>query len=232
MPTAEKTAAIEQLQERIDSAAAIFLADFTGLNVEEMTDLRRKCRAEGVTFQVIKNTLAIKATRALDLGELEPHLKGPTAMAVSLEDPTSPARILMDFHKEHEKPQVKLGFVDGKVLSADEVKALAKLPTRDQLISQVMQLAQAPAQGFVGVLNAVMSELVRTVDAVREAKEKGTTPAGAGEADAEAKAGDVTAEAEAGPEVPVDEQAEESKDPEVATETQKTEDQTDQREES
>jgi len=195
MPTAQKTATIEQLQGTFDKAAAIFLADFTGLNVAQMTELRRRCRAEGVHFQVVKNTLAVKASRALELGDLAPHFHGPTALAVSVGDPISPARILVDFHKQHEKPQVKLGFVEGRVLGPEEVHALAKLPTRDQLISQVMQLAQAPAQGFVGVLNALLSKVVRTVDAVRDGMEKGTIPArGAGQAEpAAAKAGDVKA---------------------------------------
>jgi large subunit ribosomal protein L10 len=208
MPTAEKTAAIEQLQETIEKAASIYLADFTGLNVEQITDLRRKCRAEGVSFQVVKNTLAIKASRAVDREQLTEHFRGPTAMAVSVDDPTAPARILVDFHKVHEKPQVKLGFVDGRVLDADEVKKLASLPTRDQLISQVMQLAQAPAQGFVGVLNALMSQVVRTVDAVRDGKEKGTiaapaaAEAEAAPAEAKAEAGDVKAEEAAGSDAP------------------------------
>lgn len=207
MPTAEKTAAIEQLQETIDKATSILLADFTGLNVEQMTALRRRCRAEGVSFQVVKNTLAIKASRAADLEELTGHFHGPTAMAASVDDPTAPARILVGFQKEHEKPKVRVGYVDGRVLDAEEVRKLATLPTRDQLISQVMQLAQAPAQGFVGVLNALLSQLVRTVDAVREGKEKGTiaapaaAKAEAAPARAEAEAGDVKAE-EAGPEAP------------------------------
>jgi large subunit ribosomal protein L10 len=216
----------------------MFLADFTGLNVAQMTDLRRKCRAEGVTFQVVKNTLAIRAARALELGQLEEHFRGPTAMAVSLDDPTSPARILVDFHKEHEKPQVKLGFVDGRVLAADEVKALAKLPTRDQLISQVMQLAQSPAQGFVGVLNALLSELVRTVDAVRDGMEKGTVPAGgAGEAAAapeavSAAANDVKAEEGAGGSDAPDEPRRESQEPGAAEEGSTEDSKTDQSEEA
>ena len=217
MPTAEKTAAIEQLQETIDKATSIFLADFTGLNVEQMTALRRKCRAEGVSFHVVKNTLAIKASRAADLEQLTAHFAGPTALAVSVDDPTSPARILIDFQKVHEKPQVKMGYVDGRVLDADEVKRLAALPTRDQLISQVMQLAQAPAQGFVGVLNALLSQVVRTVDAVREGKEKGTiaAPAAAKAEAAPAKAaeaGDVKAE-EAGSDAPAQTETEGSTDP-------------------
>jgi large subunit ribosomal protein L10 len=222
MPTAQKSAVIEQLQETFDGAAAIFLADFTGLNVEKITDLRRKCRENGVHFQVIKNTLAIKAMRKLSLNELEEHFQGPTALAVSTEDPTSPARVLIDFQKEHEKPQVKLGFVDGRVLNADEVKALANLPTRDQLIAQVMQLALAPAQNFVGVLNEVLSKLVRTVDAVRDGKEKGTIASAeaADEASAETTAepasepsAEATAEADGGADAESEETTEAEESP-------------------
>lgn len=179
MPTAEKTAAIEQLKETFEGAAAIFLADFTGLNVEKMTALRRKCREAGVEFSIVKNTLAIKATQGTALSDLQPHFKGPTALATSTEDPTAPARVLMDFHKEHKRPEVKLGFVDGQIISAEQVKALANLPTRDQLISQVMQLALAPAQSFVYALNDSITKLVRTVDAVRDGMEKGTIQGGA-----------------------------------------------------
>jgi large subunit ribosomal protein L10 len=180
MPTAEKSAVIEQLKDTFDNAAAIFLADFTGLNVDKMTQLRRKCRASGVEFSIVKNTLAIKASRALELDELATHFRGPTALASSTTDPTSPARVLLDFQKEHQLPEVKLGFVDGQVLTADQVKALANLPTRDQLISQVMQLAMGPVQNLVYCLNDSMSKLVRTVDAVRDAMEKGTIPSSGG----------------------------------------------------
>ncbi|MGQ0722548.1 MAG: 50S ribosomal protein L10 [Candidatus Eiseniibacteriota bacterium] len=179
MPTAEKTAVIEQLQGKFDGAAAILLADFTGLNVEQMTELRRKCRAAGVTLQVVKNKLALKAARALELEGVEDHLRGPTAVAVSADDPISPARVLVAFQKANEGPALKLAVVDGRLLGSDEIKKLASLPTRDQLISQVMQLAQAPTQEFVGVLTAILSQIVRTVDAVREQKEKGEGTGGA-----------------------------------------------------
>ena len=177
-----------------------------------MTDLRRKCREAGVSIQVVKNTLAIKALRKLELEELEPHFKGPTALAVAREDPTSPARILIDFRKEHEKPEVKLGFVDGRVLAPEEVKAIANLPSRDQLISQVMQLAQAPASNFVAALKDVMSQVVRTVEAVRDGMEKGTiqsiaAPTAEKPAEAE-EASEDSAEAPAAEEAPAEAEAE------------------------
>ena len=176
MPTAEKTAAIEELRQTFDGATAIFLADFTGLDVESLTNLRRKCRENGVKLEVVKNTLAVKAAKAPQLDELATHFRGPTAVAVSEDDPTSPARVLLDFRKDHEKLEVKLGFVEGRVLNPQEVKALATLPTRDQLISQVMQLAMAPTQNLVWAIKDTVGRLVRTVDAVRDGMDKGTIP--------------------------------------------------------
>jgi large subunit ribosomal protein L10 len=173
MPTTEKSAVIDRLTTDLKEADAIYLADFTGLDVAAMTTLRRKCRAEGIRLHVVKNTLAVKASRANQLEGLVVHLKGATALAIAKGDPASPARVLRDFQKTNEKLQLKAGYVEGRVLSSDEVKALANLPTRDQLISQVMQLALAPTQSVVYVLNGLLSKLVRTVDAVREAKEKG-----------------------------------------------------------
>jgi large subunit ribosomal protein L10 len=176
MPTAEKTAVIEELRRTFDGASAIVLADFTGLDVESMTKLRRRCREKGVKAAVVKNTLAVKAAKALELDALTPHFKGATFVAVSQDDPTTPARVLLDFRKENEKLEVKLGFVEGRVLTPQEVKALASLPTREQLISQVMQLAMAPTQNVVWALKDTVGRVVRTVDAIRDGMEKGTIP--------------------------------------------------------
>ncbi|MFN8178555.1 MAG: 50S ribosomal protein L10 [bacterium] len=176
MPTTEKTAVIEELRESFDGAAAILLADFTGLDVESMTKLRRKCREKGVTLAVVKNTLAIKAAKSLQLDELATHFKGATAVAVSDDDPTSPARILMDFRKDHEKLQVKFGLVEGRALTPQEVKALATMPSREVLISQVMQLAMAPTQNLLWAIKDTVGRVVRTVDAIRDGMEKGTIP--------------------------------------------------------
>jgi len=174
VPTSEKTAVIEQLQSELKEADAVFLADFTGLDVAAMTKLRRKCHENGVSLHVVKNTLAVKASRANQLDDLVPHLKGATAVAVAKGDPSAPARILREFQKENEKLKLKAGVVEGQILSGVEVTALANLPSRDQLLSQVMQLALAPTQGVVYVLNGLLAKVVRTVDAVRDGMEKGT----------------------------------------------------------
>ena len=174
MPTREKTAVIDQLQSELKEADAVFLADFTGLDVAAMTKLRRKCYENGVSLHVVKNTLAVKASRANQLDGLVPHLKGATAVAVAKGDPAAPARILREFQKENEKLKLKAGVVEGQILSGVEVTALANLPSRDQLLSQVMQLALAPTQGVVYVLNALLAKVVRTVEAVRVGMENGT----------------------------------------------------------
>jgi large subunit ribosomal protein L10 len=176
MPTTQKTAVIEELRQSFEGATAILLADFTGLDVESMTKLRRKCREKGVTLAVVKNTLAIKAARALQLEELAGHFKGATAVAVSDDDPTEPARILLDFRKEHEQLEVKFGLVEGRALGPNEVKALATMPSREVLISQVMQLAMAPTQNLLWAIKDTVGRVVRTVDAIRDGMEKGTIP--------------------------------------------------------
>ena len=188
MPTQEKTALIEQLQSDLKEADAVFLADFTGLDVAAMTKLRRKCHENGVSLHVVKNTLAVKASRANQLDGLVPHLKGATAVAVAQGDPSAPARILRDFQKENDKLKLKAGVVEGQILTAEDVAALANLPTRDQLIAQVMQLALAPTQNVVYVLNGLLSKVVRTVDAVREGMEKGTISSAAAKPAAAQKA--------------------------------------------
>ena len=179
MPTQDKTAVIEQLQSELQEADAVFLADFTGLDVAAMTKLRRKCRENGVSLHVVKNTLAVKASIANQLDGLVPHLKGATAVAVAKGDPSAPARILREFQKENEKLKLKAGVIEGQILNAAEVTVLANLPSRDQLLSQVMQLALAPTQSVVYVLNGILSKVVRTVEAVREGMEKGTIPSAA-----------------------------------------------------
>ena len=179
MPTQEKTAVIEQLQSELQEADAVFLADFTGLDVAAMTKLRRKCHENGVSLHVVKNTLAVKASRANQLDGLVPHLRGATAVVVAKGDPSAPARILREFQKENEKLKLKAGVVEGQILDAAEVTVLANLPSRDQLLSQVMQLALAPTQSVVYVLNGLLSKVVRTVEAVREGMEKGTIPSAA-----------------------------------------------------
>lgn len=151
---------VANLVEALNSAATGVLIDYRGLNVEEDTKLRNDLRAAGVKYFVVKNTLLRLAANQVGLEELDGILHGPTALAVS-EDPIAPAKILFDFAKGNEKVEIKSGFMDGKVMSMDELTALAKTPSKENLIASIM-----------GSLNAPVSNLVRLLDTIAQGGEE------------------------------------------------------------
>lgn len=151
----EKKQVVAGLSEQFKTAVSGVLVDYCGLNVEQDTQLRNKLREAGVEYKVIKNTLARIAAKEVGFDELDPVLNGPTALAVSMTDEVAPAKIIADFAKDNEQLEIKSGFLDGKVVSLDEVKKLAATPNRDTLIAMVM-----------GSLNAPVSKLVRTLQAL------------------------------------------------------------------
>ena len=159
MPSAnvleQKKQVVAELVETLKSAQAGVLVDYRGITVEQDTDLRRKLREAGVEYKVVKNTLTRFAAKEVGLDGLDEQLNGPTSLAISTEDPVAPAKVIADFAKENECIQIKAGFLDGSVISLDEVKALANTPSRDTLIAKIM-----------GSLNAPISELVRTLQAL------------------------------------------------------------------
>ena len=166
----------EQKQEMVTALAAqiaaspnIYVTDFTGLNVARITDLRRRLRAVGVEYVVVKNTLARRALTDAQRqqGGLEPHLAGPTALVLAGMDPVGAAKVLTDFAKEFEKPSVKIGIVDGKAVTAAQVKSLAALPSKTQLLAQLGGALQAPMAGFLGVLNGLLYSMVGALEALR-----------------------------------------------------------------
>lgn len=168
MPTAEKIEKVAELTERMASAKAIFLADFTGLDVASVTQLRSKLRHASVDYLVIKNRLAKRAAAAAGLPGLQGHLIGPTAIALVNDDPVESARILHKFIKDGGKLAIKSGMVEGQLLSSAEVARLAALPSREALLSQVVGAIQAPLSGVVGVLAAVLRSVVGVVAALEE----------------------------------------------------------------
>ena len=159
---------VAQLTERFSQAPNIYLTDFTGVAVKSMTDFRRKLRAVGVEYTVVKNTLALRAMEAASVSGVEDVLAGPTAFVFAGEDPVAAAQVLAEFSKRHEKFTVKAGLVDGQRVTAADVKRLASLPSRDQLLGQVAGLMQAPLQGFVGALDGLLYQMVGVLDALRE----------------------------------------------------------------
>ena len=136
-----------------------------------MTELRRKARESGVYMRVVKNRLAALAVEGTEFECMKPGLKGPLILAFSQEDPGAAARVISDFTKEHDKLVVKLVSIGGQLLEAGDIKRLADMPTKDQAISMLMSVMNAPLEKLARTLNEVPSKLVRTVAAVRDQKQ-------------------------------------------------------------
>ena len=170
MPTAEKEALVQDVTGRLQGAKGMYLADFTGMTVEKVSQLRAKCRAAGVEYKVIKNTLLKRAVHEHDIKELDEFLEGPTALAFSTESEVEPARVLIEFAKTNEKPIVKAGLIGDKFYNAAEVKQLASLPPRDVLLAQVLGTICAPMSGFLGAVNALLASPAQLAGALEEKK--------------------------------------------------------------
>ncbi len=167
----EKVAKIAELKELLTTSKCTVLVDFCGLTVAQDTALRRKMREGGVHYNVVKNTLLRIAAQEAGIEGLEPALEKNTAIAVAPEDPVAAAKIICDFAKENKELKVKVGVLDGKVISADEIKALASLPPKEVLIAKLLGSMNAPIAGFVNVLQGTIRNVVYALDAVRKQKE-------------------------------------------------------------
>jgi large subunit ribosomal protein L10 len=169
MKRTEKEQLVTELRDKLKGAKALYYTDFTGLNVKRMTELRRRLRRAGVEYVVIKNTLALRAVN--ESGLAGTRLKGPTGLVIS-RDPVSGAKVLSDFAKENEqKPGIKGGLLDGKAIGIDQVKQLASLPSREQMLAQLAGGLQSPLAGFVGALNGLLYMFAGALDALRTQRE-------------------------------------------------------------
>ena len=168
----EKQAIVAELTEKLQGAAGGVLVDYKGITVAEDTALRAEMRKNGVEYAVVKNTLTRFAVKNAGLEELSSVLEGTTSLAISAEDPVAPARIINDFAKKMngEKFTIKAGFVDGKVIGVDEVKALADLPSKEVLLSMLLSAMQGPVRGLAVSLDATISGLARALQAVADQK--------------------------------------------------------------
>ena len=167
MAKTEKEAVVADLVEYLRRAKTIVLTDYRGLNVGEATELRRRLREAGVDYKVVKNTMAVRAIHKAAIEGLEPYLVGPTAMAFGYGDPVAPAKMLAAFAKEHKNLILKAGMLEGSILDQAQVKALADLPTREQLLATLAGMLQAPFRGLVTVLSGPMRNLVYGLEALR-----------------------------------------------------------------
>lgn len=171
MPTAEKAAVIEKTREALEQSQGTVLADYRGLTVQQLGQLRERLAKGGVTLKVIKNTLIKRAADEVGIEGLEPYLSGPTAVAFSSDDPVAAAKLLSQATREFRKMEIKGGVLGRTAISASGVKELADLPSREVLLSKVVGTLNAPIQQFVWVLNAPMTNLARALDQIRLQKE-------------------------------------------------------------
>ncbi len=170
MNKTEKDQLVAELRDKIKGAQALYYTDFTGLNVKRMTELRRRLRRANVEYVVIKNTLALRAVNESGLTG-GTRLKGPTGIVVA-PDPVAAAKLITDFAKENDqKPAVKGGLFEGKALDVDQVKKLASMPSREQMLAQLGAGLQSPMAAFVGALNGLLYTFAGALDALRTQRE-------------------------------------------------------------
>ncbi|PCI65322.1 MAG: 50S ribosomal protein L10 [Piscirickettsiaceae bacterium] len=167
----QKQAVVAEVAEVAAKAFSVVAAEYRGLTVVEMTELREKARQSGVYLRVVKNTLVKKAVENTEFECVQDALVGPLLMAFSMEDPGCAARLVKEFSKDHKTLETKFVSVSGQLLEASELDRLSKLPTKDQSISMLMSVMKAPIEKFVRTLAEPHAQLVRVVDAVRVQKE-------------------------------------------------------------
>ncbi|NBD28258.1 50S ribosomal protein L10 [Paenibacillus glycinis] len=150
-----KEQAVAEITAKLRESSSTVVADYRGLNVAQVTELRKQLREANVEFQVLKNSLVRRATANAELTDLDAILAGPTAVAFSKEDAVAPAKILADFAKKNDALKLKGGVVEGQVFNADQIKALADLPSREGLLSMLLSVLQAPMRNFALAVKAV-----------------------------------------------------------------------------
>jgi len=167
----QKKAVVAEVAEVAASAYSAVAAEYSGLNADEMNELRVEARKAGVYLRVVKNSLARRALADTEFACMQEGLIGPLVLAFSQEDPGGAARVVKDFVKSHKKLEVKLIAIGGRLLGPDDLDTLALLPTYDQAISLLMAVMKAPVEKLVRTMNEVPGKLVRTVAAIRDQKQ-------------------------------------------------------------
>ena len=168
----QKVSVVEDLKDKLGSAESVFLTDFTGVNVKDVNSLRNSFREAEVEYLVAKNTLIKRAVAESPWQGLEEFLEGPTALVISKDQGVTAAKIISKFREDHESFKPKMGMMNEQVVDAAMIEAMAKLPTRDELISKLMGSLNAPITNLVYVLNDTIARAVRVIGQVAAAKEE------------------------------------------------------------
>lgn len=167
----QKKELVDRLAKDFSEAEISILVDYKGLDVLAITDLRAKLREAGAQMEVVKNTMLYRASEGTDAGLMKDLYKGPNAIILSKSDPVSPAKILVDFAKDHDKLEIKAGTLAGKLLDDDAIKQLAKMPSKEELLAKLVYTLNAVPTSFVNVLAGVPRAFVNVLNAVKDQKE-------------------------------------------------------------
>jgi large subunit ribosomal protein L10 len=168
-----KMEAVAQLHDKFARAVSAVLADFRGLTVQELTDLRQQLRDASLELAVVKNTLARLAVRETDFEKLSPYLKGPTSITFSYRDTMAPAKVLSTYVKKQPKLAVRAGLFEREIVPAEKIAEIADLPPRDVLLALTLAAMQGPMTGLVGTLQGVLSTFIGTLQAIHDKKAQG-----------------------------------------------------------
>ena len=167
----QKKQIADDLKERFEKSTIVLLTDYKGLDVASMNDLRRKLRAANAEYQVVKNSLLVRASEGNDVAVIKDEFKGPSAVAISYDDPVAPAKVLVDFIKENDKLEYKIGVLGGKVLDLEGIKALSTLPSKEVMLAKVLSVMNAVPTSLVTALSDVPRRMVNVLQAIKDQKE-------------------------------------------------------------
>nr|NJM02543.1 50S ribosomal protein L10 [Desulfobacula sp.] len=167
----QKKEVVERLAKDFKESEISILVDYKGLNVLKMTELRALLRKEGIRIEVVKNSLLVRASEGTDAALMKDFYKGPNAIILSKNDPVAPAKILMNFVKDNDKLEIKAGALSGKLLNPEEIKQLAKLPSKEELLGKLVYTLSAVPTSLVNVLSGVPRAFVNVVNAIKDQKE-------------------------------------------------------------
>jgi large subunit ribosomal protein L10 len=168
---AEKKKIVEQLNERLSKSCIVIITDYKGLDVPTINDLRRKLREQNIEFQVVKNSFLTRASTGTDVDLIKDHFKGPSAVALSYDDPVAPAKVLTDFSKNHDALEIKVGVMNGQVLELSQIKALSALPSREELLANLLATLNAVPASLVRTLSEIPKIMLYVLSAVKAQKE-------------------------------------------------------------
>ncbi len=172
MARPEKEQAVEQIAEKLAKSAGVYLADYKGLSVEEISALRNQLREHSIEFKVVKNTLSRISANKVGFEELVKYLKGPTVMAFALTDPIIGAKLLIEYQKKNAKLEIKACVFDGRVYGKDQVLEIAKLSSKENIMAQAIGAISGPLRNVVFVMQGLLSATVNILDQIRKQKEK------------------------------------------------------------